>query len=144
MTLASTITALKAATIALMACGLLFLLGAHPATAWPLAMLADLVFWPLDGAQSMAQGHTRLLAGIGGGVMLGWSVMLWRVVTRLMPADPRLARGIVTEAILVWFVTDSIASFLAGGGINVILNAGLLLLFLVPLFLASRTASAAA
>lgn len=139
MSASPTIGRLKFASVVFMASGLLFALGAHPLTAWPLETLTDIVFWPVDGAQSLAGQEARLMAGICGGIMLGWGVMMWLVVTRLMPDNPALARLLITEGLLVWYVADGTASFFAGGSVNIALNTVLLALFLVPVWLDTRT-----
>lgn len=107
--------------------GLFVALGAHPSTAGLMAWFADLIFWPLDGAEALAANEARLLAAISGGVMVGWGVMLWLVVTRLLPLDPGLARAMLVWGTLAWFLVDSSGSLAAGAPINVALNTVLML-----------------
>ena len=114
MTPAFTTTWLKLTSLFLVVFGLIVALGAHPLTAAPATWLADLIAWPFDGSQSLAAPETRLLAAISGGVMVGWGVMMWLVVDRLLPVDPRLARLLLIEATLAWFLVDSTGSFVAG------------------------------
>jgi hypothetical protein len=97
-----------------------------------MAWFADLIFWPLDGAEALAANEARLLAAISGGVMVGWGVMLWLVVTRLLPADPMLARTMLVWGMLAWFFVDSTGSLAAGAPINVALNTVLMLGIVVP------------
>ena len=122
-----TSTWLKLNSLFVVLLGLLVALGAHPATALPATWLADIVFWPFDGQQTL-----RALAAIGGGVMVGWGVMMWLVVERLLPVDPRLARLLLIEATLAWFLVDSTGSFVAGATVNVLLNTVLMLAIVLP------------
>jgi len=107
--------------------GLFVALGAHPSTAGVMAWFADLFFWPLDGAEALAGNEARLLAAISGGVTVGWGVMLWLVVTRLLPVDSGLARAMLVWGTLAWFIVDSSGSLAAGAPINVALNTVLML-----------------
>ncbi|MDH4411661.1 MAG: hypothetical protein QE484_00030 [Rhizobium sp.] len=112
--------------------GLIVALGAHPATALPATLLTDLVFWPFDGAQTLEAPAARVLAAISGGVMVGWGVMIWLVIDRLLPVDPRLARLLVVESTLAWYLVDSTGSFVSGATVNVLLNTVLMLAIVVP------------
>lgn len=123
---------LKLMSLFVILLGLLVAFGAHPATALPATWLSDIVFWPFDGAQTLEAPAARVLAAISGGVMAGWGAMMWLVLDRLMPADPALARLLIIEAILVWFVVDSTGSFAAGATVNVLLNTMLMLAFVIP------------
>jgi len=116
----------------IVALGLLVALGAHPSTAWPATLLADIVFWPFDDMQRLDSQTAQLLAAIGGGVMVGWGVMLWLVIDRLMPANPALARLLLIESTLAWFLVDSTGSFVAGAIVNVLLNTVLMLAIVLP------------
>ena len=99
----------------------------------PTRLLADVIFWPPDGAQSLVALETRLLAAIGGGVMLGWGATLWLLVRLLFAREPAAVKTIIMTGITVWFVTDSAASILAGAPVNAVLNVVFLLLFALPL-----------
>ncbi|MDQ0423594.1 hypothetical protein J2045_004649 [Peteryoungia aggregata LMG 23059] len=123
---------LKLMSLFVVLLGLLVAFGAHPATALPATWLSDIVFWPFDGAQPLEAPAARVLAAISGGVMAGWGAMMWLILDRLMPADPALARLLIIEAILIWFVVDSTGSFAAGAMVNVLLNTMLMLAFVVP------------
>lgn len=126
-------TLLKAASAALIGLGAVVALAAHPATAGITGLIADLVFWPLDGQPSLDQPASRLLAAISGGVMVGWGAMLWLVVTRLLPTDPSLAAALVRTSAFAWFVVDSTGSIVAGAPLNAVLNIVFLAAFLLPL-----------
>ncbi|MEO8531511.1 MAG: hypothetical protein ABI459_09820 [Deltaproteobacteria bacterium] len=120
-------TALRVGAALVIASGVLVGLGSHPATAWPARIIADLIFWPLDGLQTGMAGETRLLAAIGGGVMLGWGLMIWQLAT--VPA----AYPAIRTSILVWFCADSLGSLAAGAWLNVLGNLVFLIVFMVAL-----------
>lgn len=111
--------------------GAVIALAVWSATSGPTVLLADVVFWPVDGAQNLTP-ESQLLAAVLGGVMVGWGTMVLLVVAKVYPADPGLARSIILPAIWVWFVVDSAGSFVAGAPINVMLNLGFLLAFVIP------------
>lgn len=112
--------------------GLLMAAASVQSLAAPVAWMLDLVFFPLDGAQTMADPVVRLLSAICGGVMVGWGAMIWLLVARLLPRDPTLVRQLILTGICAWFVVDSTGSVLSGGHWNVLGNLGFLLLFVVP------------
>lgn len=123
-----------ASAISLIALGALFALGAHPATAGVANLFIDFLKWPLDGAQSVSTQEARIIAAIGGGIAVGWGVMIWQIADRILPKDPALGRQLLTQSLLSWFVVDCTASWLAGIPLNVVMNTALLLLFLAPLW----------
>lgn len=123
---------LKLTSLFVIALGLLVALGAHPLTATPAIWLADLVFWPFDGQQTLEADATRLLAAISGGLMVGWGLMIWLVVDRLLPIDPGLTRLLLMESTLAWFLVDSTGSYVSGATVNVLLNTILMLAIVVP------------
>ena len=125
-------TWLKLTSLLVVLLGLLVALGAHPATALPATWLADLVFWPFDGRQGLDADAARVLAAIGGGVMVGWGVMMWLVIDRLHAVDPGLTRLLLIESTLAWFLVDSTGSFVSGAGVNVLLNTVLMLVIVLP------------
>lgn len=141
MTANPTAKRLKLAAAFVVLAGIVIAFGAHPATAWPVALLADLTFWPPDGAQSLAAPETRLVYGVCGGVMAGWGVMIWLVADRLYDRDPQTARLLVLAGLAVWFVTDSAASLAAGAPLNLVVNLAFLAIFLVPLMLGGKAGS---
>lgn len=126
-------TALKAAAAIVTGFGVIVALAALPATAGMANLLADLVFWPLDGAQRIDTPAARLLAAIAGGVLVGWGVTLWLVTAYVLPSDVSAASSIIRVGILSWFVVDSLGSIAAGAPLNAALNIGFLVLFLWPL-----------
>ncbi len=103
--------------------GLVVALAASPMADAPLEMMADLIFWPLDGGPLVTTPAERLLAGISGGLMTGWGVTVL-TVGRGGELPSALLRGGIA-----WFAIDSIASVIAGAPLNVALNIGFLALF---------------
>lgn len=114
--------------------GVLIAVAALPAGAAPTEFLADLIFYPIDGTQSVAAHETRLMSAIGGGVMAGWGLLLWKLSTTVFSQDPALARQLIVPSIITWFVIDSAGSVLAGAPLNALFNVSFLLIFCVPLW----------
>lgn len=133
MPVETTIKWLKAASGLVIGFGVLVGLGALPAASALVQFSADLIFWPIDGAQDVTAPETRLLAGIGGGIMAGWGVLMWLIATRLYAREPELSRSLLLTSIGTWFVMDSLGSIAAGAPLNAVFNVGFLLLFLIPL-----------
>ncbi len=119
----------------LIALGLGFAMAAHPPLAGLANLFIDFVLWPIDGADTVSTPANRVSVAIGGGITLGWGVMIWQVASRLLPHDPQLAKALLVPTLLSWFVVDSTASLLAGSPVNAALNVALLATFLVPLWL---------
>jgi hypothetical protein len=134
MTQETTIRWLKLGSALTIFFGALIAAAAVPAMSGPVQFLADLIFFPLDGLQSVAAEETRLINAIGGGVMVGWGVMLWMVSTQLYPKEPVLAGKIIMTSIIVWFVIDSAGSVFAGAPLNALGNVSFLLIFCLPLW----------
>lgn len=114
--------------------GILVAAAATPIGAAPTQYLADLIFFPIDGAQDLTAPETRLISAIGGGVMAGWGVLLWMLSTRVFPTDQALAAKLIITSIVTWFVIDSTGSILAGAPLNAAINVSFLLIFCVPLW----------
>lgn len=142
MPTAATIVWLKIASLIVAGFGFLVALAALPATAGLTVFLADIILWPFDGAQSFAATETRLMSAIGGGVMVGWGVLLWLISAHGFQADPVFARKVILASVTAWFLVDSTGSVLAGTPMNVLFNVPFLLAFVVPLLRTSRTATA--
>jgi hypothetical protein len=134
MPVSTAIVWLKTASAVLMiGLGLMFAIAAWPPASGPVTLLVDLLFWPIDGTQSVAAPETRIILAIGGGITAGWGVLVWQVATHLMPSNPAVASHILIRSLLSWFVIDSTCSWLAGAPINIPANAGFLALFMWPL-----------
>jgi hypothetical protein len=124
---------LKFAAVVTIGFGLLTAAAAIPALQAPTVMLADILFWPVDGAQTGDDPTTRLMFAIGGGVLTAWGVFLWMLADQVMGQMPDVARRIIVTTSLAWFVIDSGASVLAGAPLNVIANLPFLAMYLLPL-----------
>ena len=103
-----------------------------PALAPPTAVLTDLIFYPVDGAPGIGQPVDRLLSAITGGVMTGWGIMIYLLVSEVVPTHPSVGRRLILASIGAWYVVDSGMSLAAGAPLNVLSNTGFLLLFVVP------------
>lgn len=129
---------LKAASALVVGFGLLIALAAHPATAAPTMLLADLLIWPFDGNPTLPEQTARLVSAIAGGVMAGWGVMFWMVASQVLPDRPEVGRRLILASLLVWFVIDSTGSLAAGVPLNIAGNLLFLAAFLIPLRMLGR------
>ncbi len=116
-----------------MAFGLALALAAFPPLGGPVVLLADILIWPMDGAETGTAPGMRLVLAIGGGVMAGWGWLIWRLAGDPMARQPEMIRSVVRQSVVVWFVLDSGGSVLAGAPLNVVGNLVFLALFLVPM-----------
>ena len=136
------LTWLKVASDIVIVFGLLMVLASMPIAAPPMSFLVDMIFWPVDGAQSIASETGHFLLAVGGGVTIGWGVLLYLLTTRLYPSDPGLARLLITASAMAWFIPDSLGSIASGAALNVLFNLGFLGLFMIPLWLPGKRAEA--
>lgn len=132
MSMQSRTRLLKTAAAVTMFFGFLIGAAALPALNLPTAVMLDMVFPPMDGAEVMTASATRLLAAIAGGVLAGWGLMAWIVASEVLPTNPALARRLVLPSIGLWFVIDSSMSVAAGAPLNALLNTGFLIAFALP------------
>lgn len=130
---------LKTASILVVGFGIMILLAAYPATSSLTLFYTDLIFWPLDGAQSISMPETKILCAVLGGVMIGWGVLLWAISAKLYHREPDLARSMIFWSIGTWFITDSLGSIVAGVPLNAFLNIGFLVAFILPLWRSTKT-----
>jgi hypothetical protein len=129
----STTSWLKTASLAIAGFGVASALAAVPAFDAPLRWLVDLAFFPFDGRQTLAAPEARLMAAIGGGLTVGFGVLLYMIAEKVYARDTALGRQIMLAGIWSWFLVDSTASTLAGAPFNVVLNLGFLLAYVWPL-----------
>ncbi|MEM6497948.1 MAG: hypothetical protein AAGB04_24315 [Pseudomonadota bacterium] len=129
----STVVWLKIGAGLVIVFGLITALGAYPPTAGVLSFLVDMIKWPVDGSQSIANEEFRLLSAVSGGVMVGWGLMIWLIAERLYDREPQLSRLMIMVSVGAWFVVDSLASIMAGAALNAVLNISFLVLFFVPM-----------
>lgn len=118
---------------ALIALGVLMAIGNLPGPDAVLNWLIDLVFWPIDGTDHMAEPATHLLTAIIGGVIFGWGVMVLGLAGEPTRRNPHLIRRIVISGYLAWFTLDGLGSIVAGAPLNLVGNAAFLALLLWPL-----------
>lgn len=104
--------------------------------------LLDLVYLPWDGGPGHGSPEGRVLTAISGGVMAGWGVMSWFVVTHIYARDPGNGGRILLLSYVTWFVVDGAGSAVAGAWFNIVMNTGFLALFAVPVVLARSKARA--
>ncbi len=113
--------------------GVLIALGAHPALDGILVFLADVMIWPFDGVQTGESSEFRLMAAIGGGVMLGWGLCLWILSGRGLREAPDMSKTILLISIWSWFIVDTAGSMVAQAYLNGLGNLLFLLVFVLPL-----------
>ncbi len=135
-------TGLRCAAGIVIAFGILTALAAWPPLNPGIVLLGDLLIWPLDGRETGTDPMTRLMFAIGGGVLAAWGWLIWRLTAELLPREPALARSLIRQSVLTWFVIDSTGSVLAGAPANVVGNLAFLALFLVPLAWGRRDVAA--
>lgn len=113
--------------------GVMIALGAHQGLNGPLVFLADVMIWPFDGVQTGNATEFHLLSAIGGGVMVGWGLMLLMLSGRGMREAPALSKTLITYSIVCWFIVDTTGSIITNAPINALGNLGFLAIFLLPL-----------
>jgi len=104
-----------------------------PALQGPWLMLFDLLTWPMDGEPEGFDRTGRALNAVLGGVLIGWSVLMWLLCAGSVRAGDRPVAGYMVSALLIWFCIDGAGSRAAGVPGNVVLNCLFLLMFLPPL-----------
>jgi hypothetical protein len=134
MSTALTICCLKLASFVLAILGgLLLAFGAYPPVSEGARLFADIGFWPLDGTQAMTAPEARFFAGVGGGALVGFGVMIWMLAAYGLEREPIFVRNTIVAGVMGWFVTDSLASVTAGAPVNALLNVPIMLAFVFPL-----------
>lgn len=116
-----------------MVTGLALAMAAAPVLNLPMRLLSDLLVWPLDGSETLLAHDTRLAFAIGGGVLLGWGLMIWQLAGAPLERAPEAVRAIIRASVLGWFLVDSAGSVAAGAALNVVPNLVFLALFLLPM-----------
>jgi hypothetical protein len=134
MALQTTVTQLKFASAIVIGFGILTALAAWPPLNLPTQWLIDLMFLPFDGQQNISGLEPRILSAILGGILVGFGVLQWLVVTKLFVRETALARHMILTSMWSWFAVDCTASIMAGAPFNAVMNVPFLLLFVVPLW----------
>lgn len=113
--------------------GILTALAAIPALAPPILMFADLVTWPMAGAEGLTTPEGRLVLAIAGGITFGWGVTLWMLADVVSAAQAAAIRRVIIAGFIAWFCLDSTMSVMAGAPLNVLGNIGFLAALLIPM-----------
>jgi hypothetical protein len=125
---------LKVTAFVIGVAGPAFTLGAHPATDSLAQFSLDLLGWPVDGQPAITEPAARFLSALAGGFLVGWAVMLWRLSGRAYDAAPEPVRQSVLTGLLAWFLLDSAGSIASGHAANAVINIGVLLLGVGPMW----------
>ncbi|EDZ46655.1 conserved hypothetical protein [Rhodobacterales bacterium Y4I] len=144
MTHSASVRWLKTAAVLSAAFGLAMVLALATPLAHGLGVFLDLAFLPLDGGQRLQPGPAALMTAISGGLMCGFSVLIYLVTQHIYSTSPALGRRLLIPALLAWYVSDSLGSLAAGAWFNAVMNTPFLLLFLAPLLLARPAAAQSA
>ncbi|MFN3225664.1 MAG: hypothetical protein ACE360_05375 [Hyphomicrobiales bacterium] len=123
--------------------GVVIWLGSNPVTADIPAFFGDLIFWPLDGLPTFTAQEAHLLSAIGGGIMVGWGLMLWALAGEGLRVAPAFTRRTILTSVWARFVVDNAGSVLAGAPLNLIGNLVFLGLLTLPFTRFFETQSAA-
>ena len=124
---------IRATSIVLIITGLVFASGAFAPIEGASRFMHDLIDYPVDGSIDTFTREARWFSAIGGGVVVGMSVLFFTVIAPLIEAGHRdIHRGVIVS-MLAWFVIDSTGSIAAGVPANVIVNITLLALFIGPI-----------
>ncbi|MBL8773268.1 MAG: hypothetical protein JNK30_17935 [Phenylobacterium sp.] len=129
---------LKVTAVVVAIGGPIFSLGAVPGMTEPARLTLDILSWPLDGATTYASADTRFLSALTGGFLLGWGVMIWRLVDLAYDAAPEAVRRAVVSGLVAWFLADSAGSIASGAASNALFNVAVLLIAVGPLWRPAR------
>jgi hypothetical protein len=77
--------------------------------------------------------EARLLNAVLGGVLAGWSVMMFWMAAGPVARGDQGARAAFLASVTLWFLLDSFGSIVAGWPGNAVSNFLFFLLFAVPL-----------
>ncbi len=114
--------------------GLAFVLAAWSPLNGLYTIFADIVIWPATDTHRPLSAEARLNMAIMGGVLAGLGAIWWAASGELLRAAPEATRKVLLTGAIVWFVTDSAGSVLAGAAGNVPPNIAFLILLLWPVW----------
>ena len=77
--------------------------------------------------------HLNLLYGVVGSVILGWGTVLLLMSYRSLKQPSDWIWTSMVISLIIWFISDTLASIMVGSSINVLLNTSLLVLAAPPL-----------
>ncbi len=123
---------LKLSAIAISIYALLFFIGSTQSLKKLIEVVLDLSEWPLDGLQNYDASTTVLLSAILGGVMFGWSILIW-LLSDIYDREPEPIRKAVVISLMTWFIIDSLGCVLSGNVSNSITNIALIITLIGPL-----------
>lgn len=132
---------LQCACILVGVTGLIAAGGSHELTQEPWRLLFDLLAWPLDGHPSELSDDGAAVSAISGGLMVGWAVLMYAVVSGPVARGDRAMTDALMVAVTAWFIVDSTGSIAADLPGNLVLNGGFWLAFVVPLGRLRRAAA---
>ena len=130
----ATLRWLKFACMSVIGFGVLGVAAMVPALSGVKGLFIDLAFWPVDGVPNTPTPESDLLWAILSGILIGWGVLLWQVITKVYAHQPDLGRSMILTSIGTWFVIDGIGSIAAGAPVNALLNVTFLAMFFIPLW----------
>ena len=129
---------LKVTAIVIGSFGPICFLGTMTPTTAPARLTLDLLRWRALGTSTYDSPDTRLLSALMGGFLLGWGVMIWCLSSLVHDAAPEGVRRSVLTGLIAWFCLDSAGSIASGNPSNALLNVGILLLAVGPLWRPAR------
>lgn len=127
-------TYLKISAVLVMLFGPVFFLGTMDATVEPIRFSADVLAWPIDGAQTYDHPDTRFVGALAGGFLFGWGLLIWMLSGKPYDVAPDAIRRAVVTGFLAWFVLDSAGSITSGHASNALFNILVLIAFIGPLW----------
>lgn len=135
---------LKIVGIANLIMGINFALAALPMLNLPAMLFADVVIWPVDGAEDGTAPVARLMLAISGGVIVGLGSIWLAAAGAPCREAPQVVRKLLIVGAVTWFVADSTGSLLAAAPLNVVGNIPFLGLLLWPVWKADALVPARA
>ncbi|MEO1552473.1 MAG: hypothetical protein AAFR82_00960 [Pseudomonadota bacterium] len=130
---------LKFSAALVMLFGPIFFLGTFDATVEPIRFSADVLAWPIDGAQTYDHPDTRFVGALAGGFLFGWGALIWMLSGRPYDAAPEAIRRAVLTGFVAWFLLDSAGSITSGHASNALFNIIVLIAFVGPLWRPAKT-----
>jgi hypothetical protein len=118
---------------ALIAIGIVFVIGVFAPFRAPTLLFLDLVFWPLDGRLAGPLAPEAIFSSaLVGAVTFGWGLLMLGLVRDPVLSQSATVWRAMTIALASWFIVDSLASWVSGAHLNVLGNIGIAASFLIP------------